>query len=67
VLPFDRAAAAAYAHIRAERKRQGHSVPLEDVQIAAIALSERATSVATRNVGHFQGFGVPAIDPWTHR
>lgn len=64
VLPFDRAAAAAYAQIRAARKQHGHPVPLEDVQIAAIALSGRATAVATRNVGHFQGFGVPIIDPW---
>ena len=66
VLPFDRAAAAAYADIRTARKRRGHPVPLEDLQIAAIARSGRATAVATRNVGHFHGFGVPTIDPWAH-
>lgn len=64
VLPFDAAAAQAFAPLAAERRRQGRPVGAFDVQVAAIAASRRA-SVATRNVEHFDGFGPPVVNPWT--
>ena len=64
VLPFDRAAAQAYAELAARRRRAGHTVGLADLQIAAIALARGASAIATRNVAHFQDCGVPIIDPW---
>ena len=63
ILPFDRAAAQAYAVIAAARRAAGLSVEHSDCQIAAIA---RATgmSVVTRNVRDFESCGVDIINPW---
>lgn len=63
LLPFDRDAAHHYADLRAAREAGGRRVGNEDVMIAAIARS-RGHSVATRNVQHFDGYGVEAINPW---
>ena len=63
ILPFDSAAARAYASMVAQRRRTGAIVPILDAQIAAIALSRQA-AVATRNVRHFEGVGIEIIDPW---
>jgi len=63
VLDFDRAAAAAAAHIAAERQRSGRVADLRDTLIAGIALARRAT-IATRNTRHFAGLDVPVVDPW---
>lgn len=63
VLPFDSEAARAYATIMAARRSVGRPAPQADCQIAAIARS-RAMSVATRNVGDFEGTGIEVIDPW---
>lgn len=64
ILPFDRAAAQAYAVIAATRRAAGLSVKHSDCQIAAIA---RATglSVVTRNVRDFEGCGLDIINPWS--
>jgi toxin FitB len=64
VLPFDRAAAQAYAELAAQRRRTGRTVGLADLQTAAIALARGAAAIATRNVADFQGCGVPVINPW---
>ena len=66
VLPFDRAAAKAYAEIRAAVRRQGlgESEKDADFQVAAIAKSRGAT-VVTRNVKDFVGTGVEVDDPWS--
>ena len=64
VLPFDRAAAEAYADLAARWRRVGRTVGQADLQIAAIAIAREAAAVATRNVGHFEGCGVPVINPW---
>ncbi len=64
VLPFDRAAAAAYGEWAAERRRTGRPVGTADLQIAAIARARNAAAIATRNVKDFTGCGVPVIDPW---
>ena len=64
VLAFGSDAAAAYAHIAADRRRAGRPISHFDAQIAAIALANGA-SVATRNVDDFADCGVEVLDPWT--
>lgn len=63
ILPFDRAAAQAYATIAAERRAAGRTISQFDCQIAAIARA-RGANVATRNTGDFRGCGIVVIDPW---
>jgi predicted nucleic acid-binding protein len=63
ILPFDSAAAAAYAVIAATRRLAGHPISQADAQIAAIAASRGAT-IATRNVTDFADCGVALLDPW---
>jgi len=63
VLPFDRAAASAYAMIGAERQRIGRRIAPLDAQIAAIARAHGA-SVTTRNVTDFTDCGIEVVDPW---
>jgi len=63
ILPFDRAAAQAYASIAASRRMAGRPVKESDCQIAAIAYSVGA-AVATRNVRDFEDCGVNVINPW---
>jgi toxin FitB len=64
VLPFDRAAAVAFAEWAADRRRAGKPVALADLQIAAIARACGASVIATRNTCDFSGCGVTLIDPW---
>ena len=64
VLPFDRAAARAYADIAALRRSAGLHVPPMDCQIAAIARS-LDMAVATRNVRDFDKMAIEVVDPWT--
>ena len=64
VLAFDRTAAEAAAAVAAERQRLGRPIEIRDVQIAGIALARKAT-LATRNTRHFEGIGVPLVDPWS--
>ena len=63
ILPFDSAAAGAYAPIAAARRLAGRPISQADAQIAAIAAS-RGAAIATRNVADFDGCGVPVLDPW---
>ena len=63
ILPFDSAAARAYAIIKAERRVSGGSYTTEDCMIAATAKSIGA-AVATRNVRDFEDCGVEVINPW---
>lgn len=63
VLPFDMAAATAYADIFAFRRRAGRSAATVDLMIASIARS-RGASVVTRNVADFEGSGVAIVNPW---
>jgi predicted nucleic acid-binding protein len=62
-LPFDSAAALAFAGIAAARRRAGRPMPHADAQIAAVAVS-RGLAVATRNIADFEGCGVTLVDPW---
>ena len=63
ILPFDSAAAHAYAMIAAARRAAGHTASPSDCQIAAIAKSNRM-AVATRNVRDFDDMGIKLFDPW---
>jgi predicted nucleic acid-binding protein len=63
ILPFDRAAARAYATIAAERRSKGRPISQFDCQIAAIARTYEA-AIATRNITDFNGCGITVIDPW---
>jgi hypothetical protein len=64
VLPFDRAAALSAASLEAEARSQGRAVEQRDLWILSIAQSQGLT-VATRNVAHYSGFGVPVYDPFS--
>ena len=63
ILPFDSAAARAYAGIAADRRLAGRPIGEADCQIAAISRS-RAAILATRNVRDFEGSGVDVVNPW---
>ncbi len=64
VLPFDSAAAVAFAEVAAGRRQAGRPVAQADAQIAATARS-RVAVLATRNVADFEGCGIEVVNPWT--
>ncbi|HWN41044.1 MAG TPA: PIN domain-containing protein [Thermoanaerobaculia bacterium] len=64
VLPFDRDAALSCAVLESEARRRGRTIEQRDLLILAIAKSQEL-SIATRNVAHFRGFGVPVYDPFS--
>ena len=66
ILPFDRAAAQAYAAIAADRRAVGRPISQFDCQIAAIARVHNA-AVATGNAADYEGCGIEVIDPWRRR
>jgi predicted nucleic acid-binding protein len=63
ILPFDRAAARAYATIAAARRAAGRPISQFDCQIASIARAHEAT-VATRNTSDYEGCDIGLINPW---
>lgn len=63
ILPFDFDAAKLYAKMVARARRHGHSIPVADALIAAIAAS-RNFAVATRDMAPFEASGVAVINPW---
>ena len=63
VLPFDAAAANAYAEIFAGGRQMGRPISGADLMIAAIARTRDGTMV-TRDRGGFAGCGVEVVDPW---
>ena len=65
VLPFDSAAAVAFATIYSDRRSAGRPISFPDCQIAATARAHGA-ALATRNVSDFEGCGVDVIDPWAN-
>lgn len=61
---YDARAAAAFASIKAARRRAGREVVApEDAMIAAIARVHDC-AVATRNVADFDGMGIDVVNPW---
>jgi predicted nucleic acid-binding protein len=63
ILPYDSAAAVAYASLVARAKANRYTLPVADAQIAAIA-TVHGFVVATRDVEPFRAAGVPVINPW---
>ena len=63
ILPFDSAAARAYAEVAAERRHAGRPIGEADCQIAAICRARGAVLV-TRNMRDFQCTGIEVVDPW---
>jgi hypothetical protein len=63
VLPFDDAAASAYADLVAQRERLGNPIDGFDGQIAAICQCHGGL-LATRNVKDFHHAGIATTDPW---
>jgi hypothetical protein len=64
VAVFDAPAAEAAGRLAAERRRAGRPVEIRDMQIAGIATA-RISTLATRNLRHFEGLGLKLVDPWT--
>lgn len=64
VLPFDTAAASAYAELASVARAHGRGFPTPDGYIAAIAAS-RGFAVATRDLSPFQAGGLETLDPWS--
>lgn len=62
-VPFDAAAAASYARIRADLERKGTPIGPNDLVIAATALSRGATLV-TGNVREFERVAGLAVENW---
>lgn len=63
VLPFDQAAADAYADIVVARERIGRPIGIFDAMIAAVAQANGA-ALATRDIGGFSDCGLTVINPW---
>ncbi len=63
ILPFDSAAAVAFADIGERRRAMGRPIAQFDAQIAAICRVYGAT-LATRNVADFAEIGLKLVNPW---
>lgn len=63
VIPFDSAAAVAFATVFVDRQTAGRPISFPDCQIAATARAHGAL-IATRNVADFEGCGIELADPW---
>lgn len=63
ILPFDAAAAEAYALLRTRAREQGKAIAPADGYIAATA-SSHGLIVATRDTSPFEAVGLTVINPW---
>lgn len=63
ILPFDAAAAKAYADLIVQARLAGRAINMPDAQIAAIA-SVHGYAVATRDTAPFAAAGLTVINPW---
>lgn len=63
ILPFDEAAAHAYARIQAAAKQRGQHIGVADGQIAAIAM-QHGFAVASRDSAPYHAAGLAVINPW---
>ena len=64
ILPFDEAAATAYAKQVSRARAAGQAISIADGQIAAIAKQHRF-AVATRDRRPFRVAGIEVVNPWT--
>ncbi|MDH4582514.1 type II toxin-antitoxin system VapC family toxin [Pseudomonas sp. BN415] len=63
ILPFEVDAAMHYPDLVAASEERGKIADMADGQIAAIARLHGAR-IVTRNVRHFEAFGIPLVNPW---
>jgi len=63
LLPYDGAAAQAYALMQDKARRGGRTLTVEDGMIAAICATAHAT-LATRNTKDFQYLGIALVNPF---
>jgi toxin FitB len=63
ILSFHEDSARAFAPIAVLRRRHGRPISLFDAQIASITKAHGAT-LATRDVGDFEGCGIALVNPW---
>jgi len=63
ILPFDSAAATAYAALFVLRRQLGRPIETADLVVAASARAHDA-AVVTRDVKGFEGCGLTLINPW---
>lgn len=63
ILPFDEAAADAYATLRAHARTMGRAISTADGYIAATAAA-RGMTVATRDSSPFEAARLELINPW---
>lgn len=63
VLPYDGAAARAYAQMQGARRQAGSPLSVEDGMIAATC-SVHDAGLATRNIKNFEDLGLRLVDPW---
>lgn len=64
ILPFDRAAAAAYGELAPKRPAASEQVTTVVGQIAAIAKARGARLIATRDATAYFAQGLRCVDPW---
>jgi toxin FitB len=64
IIPFDIAAAEAYAKVVILARRNGYAISVADGQIAAIAAA-RSLTIASRDEAPFRAAGLAVINPWT--
>ena len=65
IIPFDIAAAEAYAKIVVQAHSRGHTISIADGQIGGIAAANRLR-VASRDELPFRAAGLVVINPWKH-
>jgi predicted nucleic acid-binding protein len=63
ILFFDAECAKGYATARTMREKAGRRAEIQDLLIGGMALAYGA-SLATRNTGDFEGYGLTLINPW---
>lgn len=64
ILPFDLAAAGAYAELNARARAAGRALGAADGFIAAVAAAH-GMAVATRDTAPFEAAGLRVFNPWT--
>jgi toxin FitB len=65
IIPFDIAAAEAYAKVVARARSQGQAISIADGQIAGVAAANKFR-VASRDDQPFRAAGLVVINPWKH-
>lgn len=65
IIPFDIAAAEAFAKVVVRARSQGHTISIAEGQIAGIATANRLR-IASRDELPFRTAGLVVINPWEH-